>query len=397
MTVPPETTSLTYDALAAPRVWLEVDLAAIQRNFAAVAAAVAPLQVMAVLKANAYGLGMRPIAEALRDAGAAAIGVAELREALAISDLGLPIQILGGLLREEMPEVVAAGIIAPVGDETAASALAAAAAAQGRQASVAFLVDTGMGRLGLLPEAAPAVIRAAAAMPALDCVGIYSHFPHAFGDPQQSERQVAVMRELVATLAADGISFRDVHIANSDGINNIASSAAAPFTMARCGINHYGAFDVEGARALAIEPVLALKSRLVAARELPAGATISYGATCALATATRVGTVAVGYADGFPLAMSNRGAVSIHGVRCPVLGRVCMDYITVSLAGVPEAVVGDDVLCLGGDITVGDWAAAKGTNPYEVICAFGNRVVRRYLGAGAQVAPARPLTAAAVP
>jgi alanine racemase len=130
-------------------------------------------------------------------------------------------------------------------------------------------------------------------------------------------------------------------------------------------------------------PVLTLKTRLTAIRTLPAGTGIGYGHTYRLHHATRVGTVSAGYADGLPLALSNRGYLLIHGVPCPVIGRLSMDYTTVSLESVPEAQVGDEVVCLGGTgihaLTVEDWAALKNTHPYEIICSFGNRVQRRYL------------------
>jgi alanine racemase len=151
----------------------------------------------------------------------------------------------------------------------------------------------------------------------------------------------------------------------------------------RTGINLHGSFDTAGRRTLHVMPVLTLKTRLTAIRTLPAGTGIGYGHTYRLHHATRVGTVSAGYADGLPLALSNRGYLLIHGVPCPVIGRLSMDYTTVSLESVPEAQVGDEVVCLGGTgihaLTVEDWAALKNTHPYEIICSFGNRVQRRYL------------------
>ncbi|MDX9979288.1 MAG: alanine racemase C-terminal domain-containing protein, partial [Lentisphaeria bacterium] len=135
--------------------------------------------------------------------------------------------------------------------------------------------------------------------------------------------------------------------------------------------------------SLHLEPILSLKTRLVAIRDLPAGMRLGYGLTHRLVENTRVGTVAAGYADGLPLALSNRGYLIVRDTLCPVLGRVSMDYVTVSLAHVPDAAVGDEVVCLGGEgpaaVTVDQWAELKGTHPYEIICSFGTRVERRYL------------------
>jgi alanine racemase len=362
------------------RVRLEIDLDRLAFNFQAIAGHCRPLRVMAVLKANAYGLGVRGIAERLVAEGVDAIGVAELREAAAVCDLGVPVHILGALLDSEIPEVVRLGIVAPVADLDGARRLSVESLKQGRETPVHFLVDTGMGRLGVPLHEAREVIPFVSSMPGLLCHGVYSHFPEAYGDVPFSNKQVADLQQLLDDLAERGLSFPSVHVANSDGINNIEASLKAPFTMVRTGINLYGVFDMAGARSLPLRPVLRLTTQLAAVRELPAGSNVGYGRTCTLDQATRVGTVAIGYADGLPLAMSNGGgAVVVRGRRCPILGRVSMDYTTIDLSAVPEAQPDDEVVCLGDEITVADWAAAKGTITYEVICSFGNRVERRYV------------------
>ena len=368
--------NVTY---ARPRVALEIDLAAIRANFRAVAARVAPLSVMVVLKANAYGLGLPQIARCLREAGAAAIGVAELREALAIRDLGLPVQILGSLIDEEVPAVVANNLIAPLTDHEIARQLSAEAIRQGRQVECHFKIDTGMGRLGLRFEDAEEVITRVWRLPGLRCTGIYSHFPSANCDYPYSEQQVRDFRGLLERLARRDITFRQIHIANSDGINNIPSSIKWPFTMARTGINLYGVYDMEGQKTMDLRPALTLKTRLVATRCLPPGSLIGYSGTHQLDRPLRVGTIPIGYADGLPLAMSNTGKVLLRGRECAILGRISMDYTTIDIEGVPTAKLGDEVICLGGSITVDDWAKSKQTHPYEVICSFGNRVARRYV------------------
>lgn len=358
---------------ARSRVWLEVDLDALATNFATIADKVAPLQVMAVLKANAYGLGVRPIAQALAQAGVARFGLAEPREALALLDLGPPVHILGSVLEEEIPLIVREGIIPPITDLRTAQLLSAEARRQHREVEAHILIDSGMGRLGILAPDARRLIPEICALPSLRCTGIYSHFPHAYGAADFSAAQV----QAITKLAAD-FDFQHLHIANSDGINNVHQAISAPFTMVRTGLNLYGVFDLEGRHTLPVRPVLSLKARLVQVREMPAGSTIGYGRLCTLKHPARVGTIAIGYADGLPLAMTNRGEVTLRGCRCPVLGRVSMDYTTIDLSDIPDAAVGDTVTCLADGKDVALWARMKGTVPYEIICSIGNRVERVY-------------------
>ena len=364
------------------RVWLEVDLATLCENHRKIAAAVAPASVMAILKANAYGLGAQPIAAALAKAGVTRFGVAEPYEALALASLNLPVQILGSILPEEMPSMIEAGVVLPVTDLVTAQQIARECKRQKRRAKVHFKIDTGMGRLGILLRDAPDVIREAIRLPELDAEGIYSHFPVAYrAGEEYTQRQIDGFLALLETLAKDNIIFALRHMANSDAINNFPRTAKPPFNLVRTGINLHGSFDTEGRRVLHLRPVLTLKTRLTAVRRMPAGSYIGYGLTCHLPRETTVGTISAGYADGLPLALSNRGHVLIRGKACPILGRISMDYTTVSLEQVPEATVGDEVICLGGEgplaVTVEDWAQLKGTHPYEIICSFGTRVERR--------------------
>lgn len=366
------------------RVWLEVDLATLRANYRKIVKAVAPCHVIAILKANAYGLGVHPVARALADCGVAGFGVAEPYEALSLLDLGRPIQIMGSVMTDELAALVAGDVILPVTDLAIAMAISAEAGRQKRRTRIHIKVDTGMGRLGVLVRDAPDVIRAVVRLPHLNCEGIYSHFPMAYrtGD-DYTNRQIHDFTTLLQNLATDGITFEKRHIANSDAINNFPRTWQPPFNYVRTGINLHGSFDTEGMRTLQVKSVLTLKTRLTAVRHLPAGTYIGYGLTYRLPHASLVGTVSAGYADGLPLALSNRGHFIIRGTPCPVLGRLSMDYTTVSLEQAPDARVGDEVVCLGGNdplaVSVEDWAQLKATNAYEIICSLGNRVERRYL------------------
>jgi len=377
------------DGYPKSRVWLEINLDTLTENYKRIQELVDPLKVTAILKANAYGLGVKKIAETLVKAGVSGFGVAELKEALPLVGLGKPVQILGGLLDYELPEAVANGIITGITDIETARRISAEAVKQGKTAECHFKIDTGMGRLGILAKDAPGVIMEAIKLPNLNCCGIYSHFPVAYRwGSDYTNAQGEAFYKILDEVWQHGVRFTKIHMANSDGLNNFPFSYHYPFNYVRTGINLYGSFDNEGQRNLKLESILTLKTRLAAVRMMPAGHAIGYGCTCQLVKSTRVGTIAAGYADGLPLALSNRGYVIIKGKLCPVLGRLSMDYTTVSLENFAEGEVnpGDEVVCLGGKglnaISVENWAQLKGTHAYDIICSIGQRVERIYTGSG---------------
>ena len=375
------------------RVEVEIDLKALVRNYRKIAAHVKPMQVLCVLKANAYGLGVAAYAEALYAAGCRQFGVAEpfealelqkaLRSAVQPSTSHLPpsIQILSSVLPDEIPEMVKADVILPVTDLVEAKLISAAAVKAKKTAKVHFKIDSGMGRLGILAKDALAVMREVKKLPNLDCEGVFSHCPMAY-EPKDpfTKGQIRRFVDLVKAAEKEGFVFKKVHMAASDAINNFPATAKAPFTQVRTGINLHGSFDPYGRKALKVEPVLTLKTRVAQVRELPAGTTLGYGRTWCLNAPTKVATISAGYADGLPLALTNRGFVFIGGRRCKIIGRISMDYTTVDVSDVPNVKAGDEVICFGkcgkDSITPDDWAALKGTHAYDIICSLGNRVQR---------------------
>ena len=385
------------------RVCVEIDLKALVRNYRKIAAHVRPAKVLCVLKANAYGLGVADYARALASAGCTMFGVAEPFEAIELQkalksyasslkptardvgrkteDAKFEVQMLSSVLPDEIPEMVRAGVILPVIDVATAKLISSAAVKAKVVAKVHFKLDTGMGRLGILAKDALAVMREARELPNLDCEGVFSHFPMAY-DPRDpfTRRQIRIFKEIVAAAEKDGFRFRKVHISASDGINNFPETAKRPFTVVRTGINLHGSFDPYGRKALKVEPVLTLKTRVAQVRELPAGTTLGYGRTWCLNKPTRVATISAGYADGLPLALTNRGFVFIGGKRCKIIGRISMDYTTVDVSEAGDVKPGDEVICFGrsgnDSITPDDWAALKGTHAYDIICSLGSRVQR---------------------
>lgn len=364
------------------RVQVEIDLGALVRNYRKIAAHVKPLSVLCVLKANAYGLGVEAYAAALAKTDCVGFGVAEPFEALQLAGkYGKRVQLLSSVLPDEIEAMVAADVALPIIDLESARLISAAAVRLGKVARVHFKIDTGMGRLGILAEEALAVIRKVEQLPSLACEGIFSHCPMAY-DPKDSftARQIGLFKSIVAAAQKEGFSFPFVHMAASDAINNFPETAQAPFTMVRTGINLHGSFDPYGRKTLQVEPVLTLRTRVAQVRSLPAGTTLGYGRTWCLREPTRVATISAGYADGLPLALSNRGQVIIGGRYCPVIGRISMDYTTVDVSAVEGVKPGDEVICLGRDgdcsITPDDWATLKGTHAYDIICSLGSRVER---------------------
>ena len=240
---------------------------------------------LCVLKANASGLGVEPYAAALAKTDCVGFGVAEPHEALQLLPFGKPVQILSSILPDEIAPMVEAGVTLPVIDVPTARLIDEAAKKAGRKAKVHFKLDTGMGRLGILAVDAPRVIReVVAGCHNLDCEGIFSHCPTAY-DPADdfANDQIASFKAILKDVAKSGISFRKIHIAASDAINNFPAAKRAPFNVVRTGINLHGSFDPNGRRALKVESVLTLKTRVAQVRLLPAGTTLGYGRTWCLA------------------------------------------------------------------------------------------------------------------
>ena len=365
------------------RVWLEVDLDILEQNFKRIRDSVKPLKVMAVLKANAYGLGVMPIAERLLKAGADGFCVAELREAIQLKPFGKPIQILGSLLDFELEEAVRNGFILGITDYNMAKMISDESVRQGVTTEVHFKIDSGMGRLGILAKDTVATAKKVVKLPNLNCCGIYSHFPAAAND-ELSLAQASMILELAEKLESAGIHLEKRHIANSDAVNTCPFATVPPFTQIRTGINLLGSFNANGERELGLESVVTIKTRIVQIRELPAGHTIGYNRTCRLPVNTKVATIAAGYADGIPLNISNRGYVVVRGSLCPIIGKISMDYTTIRLDGFEEEIQpGEEVILIGGSgcsrITIADWANIKGTHPYEILCSIGHRVNRTYI------------------
>jgi alanine racemase len=358
---------------------MEVDLAAIRANAAALAGAFAPAALCAVVKADGYGHGDVPAAEAALEGGAARLAVALVGEGARLreADLDAPILLLSESDPEDAAEVVRWRLTPTV---YRASFLEALERVAPPRYPVQVKVDTGMHRVGAAPAVAADLARRVASSP-LHLEGIWTHFAVAEEDPAFTASQLQSLQALVASLAAEGVRPEMIHAANTAG--GLAYEAAR-LDLVRAGI---GVFGLRPAPHLAPEvelrPAMRIVSRVAYLQRLPAGARPSYGRRRALPAEATVATVPIGYADGVPRRLAeNGGEVLIGGRRHPFAGSITMDQIMVDVGDHPVA-VGDEVVLLGrqesAEIGADEWAGRLGVLNYEVVCGFGPRLPRRYL------------------
>lgn len=366
------------------RSYLEVDLGAVKRNISTIINAVPSRRLMAVVKADAYGVGAEKISSAADACGCSCFGVASLDEALELRSFGItkPICMLSGVLDSEISDAVANDITLPLTNMETARKINSESARQGRRARCNFVIDSGMGRVGFTLDNAATGIREAGSLGSVDIIGVYSHLSSA-GEKNDTYtiKQLDFLKSFLGNTELPA-GCRDIHIAAFDGINNYSEAVSAPFNMARCGIGIYGMAE-RSALTLPLERTLKLCAKIVDVRELPAGSAVGYMHTAVLKKRTRIAVVAFGYADGLPLGASNNSRFIINGVSTPVIGRISMDYTTCSLADDTPAEPGDDVVIFGSSgnetIDVSEIARLRGSHDYDVLCSIGNRVSRRYI------------------
>ena len=365
--------------------YAEVDLAAIRTNMVAVRRVVgARSTVIAVVKADGYGHGAVPVSRALLEAGADILAVALPAEGAELRQAGLtcPILVLGSMLGREVPLALEHGLMLTIFGEPFAYEVAAQARRRGVRCPVHVKVDTGMGRLGVAAEKALEVVPRLAGLAGLEVVGLATHFPSADeADKTFTHRQVEIFRSIVSGLAAGGLTVRYVHAANSAAVMDVPE---ARFNTVRPGIILYGlAPSAEILNPLPLSPALTLKSVVTYLKEVPAGTPLSYGRTYLTPGPSRIGSVPVGYADGYPRALGNRAQVAVRGRFVPVVGRVCMDQFLIDATEVPEVAVGDEVVLYSDQTehpnSVESVAGLLGTIPYEVVTSITARVPRVYL------------------
>ncbi len=374
------------------RTWAEIDLGAVGHNLNLIQGSLpAGTRILVVLKADAYGHGAVPVARAALAHGAHMLGVGDSSEALELREAGIeaPILILGAIVDGEMERVIAHRITACVHSAKRVHDLAAMAEAMDRKVSVHLKVDTGMGRLGVMPSAALDVAREIAAHRSLALEGICTHLAQADrkDDPFTLD-QIRTFNAVVAEIEAVTGPIPLKHAASSTAVFNYPQ---AHFNMVRPGLAVYGLQPSgRAAGAPALRPALSLKTQVVYLKDMPQGAPVGYARTHVTSRPTRIAILPIGYNDGYAFQFSNQAQVLLRGRRAPVVGRVSMDYTTVDVTDVPGVEVGEEVVLIGRQgkeqVPVEELARMKGTIPYEVTCSLGRRIRRVYVDGARQPA-----------
>ena len=369
------------------RTWAEVDLNALAHNYRALRTLTpAGCKFLGLVKANAYGHGAVPIAKKLEELGCDMLAVACVAEAAQLRDAGitLPILCLGYTPVEETEALLRYHVTQTVGDLDTGRALSEAAQRAGGVLDIHVKLDTGMGRIGFLwqldGDNGPVAddIAALCALPGLRAGGMFTHFSDADGSEAYTEDQLHRFQDARTTLAQRGVTFPLYHCGASAATLRYACTH---MDMIRPGIALYGyspAPDMPLPHGLELRPVMTVKSRVAVVRDLPAGSCVSYGRTATLARDSRLAVVPIGYGDGFPRLLSNRMDLIVHGVPCPIVGRICMDMCMVDVTDVPEVKAGDEVLVYGPG-QAERAAQTMGTIVYELLCDLTGRVPRVYV------------------
>lgn len=367
----------------------EIDLACIARNIQAIRRFMGPgCEILAVVKADAYGHGAIPVARTALNNGANWLGVALMEEGIALRRSGIiaPILVLSQLFPIQAQIALRYNLSCAVATYEFAEALSNAAVKEGKKAKCHVKVDTGMGRIGLHPTQIVSFVRRIAMLPNIEIEGIFTHLATAEEEDKTFlMRQLSLFHDAIDALRAGGIQAQYYHAANSMAAITVPE---ARFDIVRPGILIYGLTPVYGERAkktrteLGITPALSLKTKVVFVKRCAPGTPIGYGSTYTTDRTSTVATLPIGYGDGLSRALSNCGEVLVRGMRLPIIGRICMDQCMVS-AGDLELDVEDEVVIIGSqgkeEITGEEVAEKLNTVSHEVLCAISKRVPRVYL------------------
>jgi len=361
-----------------------VNLAALAHNLSCIKRYLSPgCEVLAIVKANAYGHGAVETAFALAHQGIGRFAVASLDEGMALRQAGISasIVVLGALFEEQVSDLVAHKLTPVVSDGQILPALAKAARSHTAPYPIHLKVETGMGRLGFSSEELLSLLDNPLLQNPLQVEGMMTHLADADGkDGTFTERQLGAFRTVVDQIRQRGISLPLVHAANSAAIVRFPD---AHFSLVRPGIMLYGYHTLPATvPAPRLRPVLSLHTKIVQLRTIPRGGTVSYNGTFVATRPTRIAVLPIGYAVGYSRQLSHRGSVLIRGRRASIVGLVCMDMIMVDVTDMAQLQVGETVTLIGQQGGESIWADEVadwiGTIPYEVLCGIGSRVPRLY-------------------
>ena len=375
------------------RVYAKINLDAIRNNVLEMKKNIAPeSRMMAVVKTDGYGHGAIEIAREIEDI-VEGFATATVDEAVALRMQGIRsmILILGHVHESLFETIIRERISVNLYSKRDAEELSRIAGKLGREALVHFKLDTGMSRIGVRDnEESLEMLKEIAKLPNVRMEGIFTHFSASDEtDKGRTREQMARFTAFTEKVKAAGIEIQILHCSNSAGIIDVPE---ANFNMVRAGIALYGLYPSEEVKKeqVKLTPALELKSHIVYLKEVEAGCGISYGSTYVTTHTTKVATIPVGYGDGYPRSLSNRGYVLVHGKKAPILGRICMDQFMVDVTEIPEAQEGDVVTLIGAEngaeLSVEELAAMAGdTFNYEIVCDLGKRIPRVFYKNGSAV------------
>ena len=370
------------------RTWAEINLDAIKENFVNIKKKTSSL-IMAVIKADAYGHGIKEVASVLKTAGANYFGVATPDEALELRNLGinLPILILGVIFKEDYHRIIENDICMTVASRQCAADISDAAQKVGKNAKIHIKLDTGMGRIGfpvgIDDKKAADDIEYISKLKNIEIAGIYSHMSRADEyDKSYSKEQLNKFTKLCSLVEDRGISIPIKHIANSAAFLTLKE---AHLDMVRVGISLYGLSPSEETETdgISLKPAMMLKTKVTHIKTITQDTLISYGGNYKAASGQKIATIAIGYADGFSRILSGKAKVIVCGQLANVVGNICMDQCMIDVTHIDNINIGDEVIIFGSDgnntITVDSVAHLLGTINYEIVCSVSRRVPRAYI------------------
>ena len=369
-------------------VWAEINLSNLDYNIKNIKAKLGSgTKIIGVVKADGYGHGSVKVAEVLRANGVDTFAVSTLQEAIVLREAGATEQIISlSLTPDFYSSVLVEYDITPVINSLEnARAISKTAAEAGKTVSGFITADTGMGRIGYLTWDKNAIseIKEISQLPNFKIAGLFSHMSTAdSADKTFSRQQEQCFNEFYDKLIAAGIEIPMRTFANSASVMDLPS---VYFDAVRPGIILYGCYpsDEVDKSSLSLKPVMSVKATISHLKDVPAGFSVSYGREFISKRPSKIATIALGYADGYPRPYAPKGEVIVNGVKAPLAGNICMDQCMIDVTDVPDVKVGDEVIIMGSDgkntILADDIARATGTINYEIICAFGQRLPKVYV------------------
>jgi len=373
-----------------PLSWVEVNLDSIRHNLGEIQRIVGnSCQIMAIVKADAYGHGAVEVAKTVVDTGVQRLGVASLNEVIQLREAGIncPILNLGTIRIEDVGDCVHYSITPSIFLWEQAVAFSEIASSRNFSIKIHVKIDTGMARLGVLYTNAFEFIKKVHSLPGIEIEGIFSHLAASDSvNKSYAYEQFRRFNGIISRLKKIGISVPITHIANSGAILDLPEMR---LDMVRSGITIYGLFPSKSVSQLvSLQPAMSFKTRIIHLKDmpkdlpvhgfLPVYGGISYGRTY-VKKRLKVATIQVGYSDGYPRALSNKAEVLIHGQRAPIIGTVTMNFCMIDVSHIPDVKIGDEVVLFGGQIRVDELADICGTISYEILCGINSHIPRVYM------------------